>query len=80
MNDKSNAVAIAVEYVGEGMGPRAENFKAEVIYIFDLSGKTLHHREFKPDAVKRMIGNYDMEKLTQPSVLHQLLSSYPALR
>jgi hypothetical protein len=74
VNDKSNAVAIEVQYSGEGMGPRAENFKADVIYVFELSGKTLQHREFKPDALQKMIGNYDMEKLTQPSVLRQLFS------
>ena len=80
VNDKSKAVAIDVEYVGEGMGPRAENFKAEVIYIFDLSGKMLHHREFKPDAVQKLIGNFNMEKLTQPSALHKVFPSYSALR
>lgn len=80
VNDKSNAVAIDVEYVGKGMGPRAENFSAEVVYIFDLSGKTVRHREFKPDAVQKMIGAYDMEKLTQPLTLHQLFSSDSSLR
>ena len=74
VNDKSNAVAIDVEYIGEGMGPKAESFKAEVIYIFDLRGKTLRHAELKPDAVQKMIGDYNMEKLTQPSALRQLLS------
>jgi hypothetical protein len=80
VNDKSNAVAIDVEYVGEGMGPRVESFSAEVVYIFVLNGKTVQHREFKPDAVQKMIGDYDMEKLTQPSTLHQLFSSNSSLR
>ncbi|QEE30491.1 hypothetical protein FTW19_22390 [Terriglobus albidus] len=74
VNDKSNAVAIDVEYIGEGMGPRAETFKAEVIYIFDLRGKALRHVEFKPDSLQKMIGDYNMEELTQPSALRQLLS------
>ena len=80
VNDKLNAVAIDVQYTGEGMGPRAENFKAEVIYVFDLSGKTLQHREFKPVALQKMMGNYDMEKLTQPSALRQLFTPHSALR
>jgi hypothetical protein len=80
VNDKSNAVAIDVQYIGGGMGPRAENFKADVIYVFDLSGKTLQHREFKPVVVQKMIGNYDMEKLTQPSALRQLFTPDSALR
>ncbi len=74
-NDKSNAVAMHVQYIGEGMGPRAENFKADVIYVFDLSGKTIQHREFKPDVLEKMIGKCDIEKLTQPSVLRRLFSS-----
>jgi hypothetical protein len=74
VNDSSNAVAIDVQYLGEGMGPRAEDFKAEVVYVFDLSGKTIRHREFKPDALERTIGKYDMQKLTQPSVLRRLFS------
>ena len=77
VNDKSNAVAIDVQYIGEGMGPRAENFKAEVIYVFDLSGKTIQHREFKPDVIQKTIGKYDMEKLTQASVLRLLFSQQP---
>ncbi len=80
INDKSRAVAIDVQYVGEGMGPKAENFKADVIYVFDLSGKTLRHREFKPVVVQKIIGNYDMEKLTRPSALRQLFRPDSALR
>jgi hypothetical protein len=74
VNDKSNAVSMHIQYIGDGMGPRAENFKAEVIYLFDLSGKTIQHREFKPDMLQKMIGKYDMQKLTQPSVLRRLFS------
>lgn len=80
VNDKSNAVAMEVQYSGEGMGPRAEDFKSEVIYVFDLTGKTMQNREYKPDVLKKMLGNYDLEKLTQPAVLHQLFSSDSARR
>lgn len=80
VNDKSDALAIEIQYSGEGMGTRAEGFKANVIYVFDLSTKTMQHREYKPDAVHKMFGSYDMEKLTQPSALRQLFSSDSALR
>jgi hypothetical protein len=80
VNDKTNALAMDVQYVGEGMGSRAENFKADVIYIFDFGGKTLQHREFNPVALQKMLGNYNMEKLTQPSALRQLFMADSALR
>jgi hypothetical protein len=74
VNDRPNAVAMHVQYFGDGMGPRAENFKADVIYVFDLQGKTVLHQEFKPDVLEKMIGKYDMQKLTQPSILRRLFS------
>lgn len=77
VNDKSNAVAMHIQYIGDGMGPRAKDFKADVIYVFDLSSKKTRHREFESDVVQKIVGKYDMQKLTQPSILRQLFSQHP---
>jgi hypothetical protein len=73
VNDHTNAAALLVRYDGEGYGPKAASFGVQdVVYIFDLSGKTLRYREFKPDALEKLIGKFTLEDLTQPAALQQL--------
>jgi hypothetical protein len=73
VNDHTNAAAFLVEYDGDGYGPKAEGFDVKVVYIFDLSGKTLRYREFKRDALEKLIGRFALDDLTQPAELRRLI-------
>lgn len=72
VNNHTNAIALRVAYSGQGYGPKAAGYLAEVVYLFDLSGSTLRHRELRREELKKLYGSYTLEGLIQPAMLRQL--------
>jgi hypothetical protein len=82
VNDQTNTAALLVDYDDgeEGYGAEAKSPVefVEVIYVFDLSRKEMRYREFQPDVLKKMVGEFTLENLTQPATLQRIFPESPA--